>query len=204
MRHLPALLLAAGLALGGVACQSEPEPTASPTTPTPTPTPTPTAEPVEGQAEIEIVDLAPTGVGGGVETPGVNQQAARRFGQAVTDWLDQHLTAVQGGSGLGGLEGNRLVRSAPAATVTAVTTALAAPTQLVDEASYAIRVAALGGPQWAQARVVVTDLDGNRHTADFMFEPSKAGPRVIAAGPADRTEPQPTATPDDGQGGDQS
>lgn len=203
MRHLPALLLVAGLALGGVACQSDPEPTASPTTPAPSPTPTPT--PVEGQAKIEIVDLAPTGVGGGVDTPAVRQKAARRFGQAVTDWLDQHLTALQAGADLGALKGNPLVRGAPAATVSAVTTALATPSQLVGKARYAIRVGALGGPQWAQARVVVTDLDGNRHAADFMFEPSKAGPRMIAAGPADRTQPRTTpdktTTP---EGGDRS
>lgn len=213
MRPSLPLLLAAVLATGAAACSSD-EPGPTPTT-TVSPSPTPVAGPVEGDAKVEIVSVAPSGVipggGGGLDVPGVARRPARSFANAVTGWLDEHLTSLQGGSARGSLQGTGLLRGAARAARAAVTSALATPDRLVASATYRIRVAALGQPQWAQARVVVTDVDGNQHTADFLFEPGKRGPRLIAAGPADRTAtPSPTATsggdgtPDDDSADDES
>lgn len=211
-RSLP-LLLAAVLATGAAACSSD-EPGPAPSA-TASPSPTPVAGPVEGNAKVEIVSIAPSGVvpggGGGVNVPEVARRPSRSFAGAVTGWLDGHLTSLQEGSARGSLQATGLLRGAARPARAAVTSALATPDRLVAKATYRIRVAALGQPRWAQARVIVTDVDGNRHTADFLFEPGKRGPKLIAAGPADRTAtPDPTATsggdgtPDDDSADDDS
>lgn len=187
---LPAALVVV-LAGAVTGCSSEPETAPSPTAASPSPTASPSPSPpapVDGTVELEVVDVAPVeGAvvppgGGGVAVPAVDERRARRFAGNLKTWLDEHLTALQGGDDRGKLPGGRRLQGATSA-VRAATTALADPDAPVAEATYHIRVAARGGPEWAQARVVVVDRDGSRHVADLMFVPSRRGPRVLAAGP---------------------
>lgn len=145
------------------------------------------------RSRIEIIDVAahpvaPHGAAG-VPTPPVQRRRVRRFARATETWMNQHLRSLQAGESLGGLRASPLVGGTPPATPGPALQAaigLAGPERPAASATYRIRVAARGGPEWAQVRAVVTDETGSRHAADFLFEPTGSGPRPVAVGPRPR------------------
>lgn len=206
-RHL-AVLLTAALALVAGACEEAADPgrggTAAPDTPatgtspaarpgpTPPPSPSPTPTVVRGQARVAVRDIAqlpqrgvvPPG-GGGVEIPPVSGRAVERFADALTDWLDAHLTAVQRGSALGRLANTRVAAGGDAAALDAVTTDLAGPRRSLARVRYDIRIYARGEPRWAHVRITTVAPAGGTRTGALLLERGDGGPVPLAAGPVE-------------------
>lgn len=158
--------LAALVVVAFVLPGDEPEPEPEPPAAEPEPPPPPPA--VEGEAELaEIVDLSATGTGlvasgsGADAAVDVDHDAVDALVAALADWLDEHLTDLQGrGDGLVaevGLQGPSEVGD------------LAGSGTVVEEATYRMAVGARGGPEWARVVVEVTDEDGGTHEAVFAF-----------------------------------
>jgi hypothetical protein len=173
-------------------------------TPTPQPTPTPiTHEPVQGEAEVEtvVVSEGPIFFRAADQrsaAPETDRAAVDAFLEAITGWLDGHLTDLQDGGG-GRLEEvavDGLLDGGDAEVALGQhLTSFAAP---VETASYRLVVAVDGPPEWAHVRVdlvvLASDAEGGEHreeerSAEFVFVPGEAVPSLLAAGPVEPGAP---------------
>jgi hypothetical protein len=167
---LAALVVAVVVFTGG----DEPPPDDAVTWPiSPLLEPPPEPEPEEpdavaGAAEVrEVIDLSVTGsglVGSGSsadERVPVDEGAVDAVVEAITEWLDAHLTDLQA-------EGDGLV--ADVGLVGAPEAAdLAGPGAIIDEATYQFFVGVRGEPEWVRVQVVVVTEEGDQHVAVFGF-----------------------------------
>lgn len=130
----------------------------------------PDPPPVRGEAEVvEIVDLSITDsrlvhAGSGANDPvPVDDDAVSARVEALTAWLDRHLTDLQeGGDGLVADVG--LAGSAEVGTLAGSGTLLRS-----RSATYAFTLGVRGAPEWILVDVAVLDRLGDRHTATFAF-----------------------------------
>lgn len=116
--------------------------------------------------------------------PEPDTAAIEAFASDIAGWLNDHLTALQGGR-RGRLEtvaaDGLLGETASAGARRAVTTDLASPEAPVMTARYHVVVVHDGAPSFARVDVTVSHPDGTTSEAGFVFTPDEP-PTLVAAG----------------------
>ncbi len=193
-RRAAGLVVTAALLLVG--CSSDPDPTATGTdtssssaSPSASPSPTRTLRPVLGERTTTVLPLGGRPLLGLGANPEPDQAAIESVVNAVGDWLDAHLDALQrtgqGAWGVVAAEG-----LADGKKRQQVTSELASPDMPVERARYVVTVYHDGTPRYVTTRVEVGHPDGSTSEVGLVFVVAADGtPRLSMFGP----EPAPQA-----------